>query len=151
MPWSALSSRKLARMAALSFWITARSSAIVLAARTLRMNCFTITPELLICFRLQNAWGFEAASSYRSSSWEGGRPREWVAYLVRILAQRISSANKARDREMEILDLLTSTGPRSGVSAIKNSSAKLCATRCHGQCVRSAGVSTSNVGQQRGH
>lgn len=28
-------------MAALSFWMTARSSAIVLAARTLRINCLT--------------------------------------------------------------------------------------------------------------
>ena len=37
-----LSSRKLARMAALSFCTTARSSAMVLEARTLRMNCFTV-------------------------------------------------------------------------------------------------------------
>ena len=37
-----LSSRKLARIAALSFCTTARSSAMVLEARTLRMNCFTI-------------------------------------------------------------------------------------------------------------
>lgn len=36
-----LSSRKLARMAALSFCTTARSSAMVLAARTLRINCLT--------------------------------------------------------------------------------------------------------------
>lgn len=42
MLWSPLSSRKLARMAALSFWMTARSSAMVFAARTLRMNCFTM-------------------------------------------------------------------------------------------------------------
>lgn len=41
-----LSSLKLARMAALSFWMTARSSAIVLAARTLRINCFTAAPEV---------------------------------------------------------------------------------------------------------
>lgn len=39
--WSWLSSRKLARIAALSFWMTARSSAMVLAARTLRINCLT--------------------------------------------------------------------------------------------------------------
>ena len=39
---SPLSSRKLARMAALSFWTTARSSAMVLEARTFRMNCFTM-------------------------------------------------------------------------------------------------------------
>jgi hypothetical protein len=38
---SVLSSLKLALIAALSFCTTARSSAIVLAARTLRMNCFT--------------------------------------------------------------------------------------------------------------
>ena len=38
---SPLSSLKLARMAALSFCTTALSSAIVLAARTLRINCFT--------------------------------------------------------------------------------------------------------------
>lgn len=38
---SPLSSRKLALMAALSFCTTARSSAMVLDARTLRMNCFT--------------------------------------------------------------------------------------------------------------
>jgi len=36
-----LSSRKLALMAALSFCTTALSSAIVLAALTLRMNCLT--------------------------------------------------------------------------------------------------------------
>ena len=36
-----LSSLKLARMAALSFCTTALSSAIVFAARTFRMNCFT--------------------------------------------------------------------------------------------------------------
>lgn len=40
-PESWLSSRKLARMAALSFCTTARSSAMVFAARTFRMNCFT--------------------------------------------------------------------------------------------------------------
>jgi len=39
-----LSSLKLARMAALSFCTTARSSAMVLAARTFRMNCFTVCP-----------------------------------------------------------------------------------------------------------
>lgn len=39
--WSPLSSRKLALMAALSFCTTARSSAMVFAARTLRMNCLT--------------------------------------------------------------------------------------------------------------
>ena len=38
---SPLSSRKLARMAALSFCTTARSSAMVFEARTLRMNCLT--------------------------------------------------------------------------------------------------------------
>lgn len=41
-PWSLLSSRKLARIEALSFWMTALSSAMVLAARTLRMNCLTV-------------------------------------------------------------------------------------------------------------
>lgn len=38
---SPLSSLKLALIAALSFCTTARSSAIVLEARTFRMNCFT--------------------------------------------------------------------------------------------------------------
>lgn len=42
MPESWLSSRNEARIAALSFWMTARSSAMVLAERTLRMNCFTV-------------------------------------------------------------------------------------------------------------
>jgi len=42
---SPLSSRKLARIAALSFCTTARSSAIVFEARTFRMNCFTIICE----------------------------------------------------------------------------------------------------------
>jgi len=37
-----LSSLKLALIAALSFCTTARSSAMVFAARTLRMNCFTV-------------------------------------------------------------------------------------------------------------
>jgi hypothetical protein len=45
MLWSWPSSRKLALIAALSFWMTARSSAIVLAARTLRMNCFTVDAD----------------------------------------------------------------------------------------------------------
>jgi hypothetical protein len=40
--WSVLSSRKLARIAALSFWMTALSSAMVFAARTLRINCLTV-------------------------------------------------------------------------------------------------------------
>ena len=39
---SPLSSRKLARMAALSFWTTALSSAMVFEARTFRINCFTV-------------------------------------------------------------------------------------------------------------
>lgn len=39
---SPLSSLKLALIAALSFCTTALSSAMVLEARTLRMNCFTI-------------------------------------------------------------------------------------------------------------
>lgn len=39
------SSLKLALMAALSFCTTARSSAMVLAARTLRMNCLTVECE----------------------------------------------------------------------------------------------------------
>ena len=39
---SPLSSRKLARMAALSFCTTALSSAMVFDARTLRMNCLTV-------------------------------------------------------------------------------------------------------------
>lgn len=42
MPESWLSSRNEARIAALSFWMTARSSAIVLAERTFRMNCLTV-------------------------------------------------------------------------------------------------------------
>lgn len=40
--WFVLSSLKLARMFALSFWMTALSSAMVFAARTLRMNCLTV-------------------------------------------------------------------------------------------------------------
>ena len=40
-PESLLSSLNDARIAALSFWITARSSAIVLADRTFRINCLT--------------------------------------------------------------------------------------------------------------
>jgi hypothetical protein len=42
---SPLSSLKLALMAALSFCTTARSSAIVFEARTLRMNCFTANSQ----------------------------------------------------------------------------------------------------------
>ena len=42
MPESWLSSLNDARMAALSFWMTARSSAIVLAERTFRINCLTV-------------------------------------------------------------------------------------------------------------
>lgn len=45
---SPLSSLKLALIAALSFCTTARSSAMVLEARTLRMNCFTIGCQLLV-------------------------------------------------------------------------------------------------------
>jgi hypothetical protein len=42
---SPLSSLKLALMAALSFCTTARSSAMVFEARTLRMNCFTTNSQ----------------------------------------------------------------------------------------------------------
>jgi hypothetical protein len=42
---SPLSSLKLALIAALSFCTTARSSAIVFEARTLRMNCFTVNSQ----------------------------------------------------------------------------------------------------------
>lgn len=42
---SPLSSLKLARIAALSFCTTARSSAIVFEARTFRMNCFTMAGQ----------------------------------------------------------------------------------------------------------
>jgi hypothetical protein len=42
---SPLSSLKLALMAALSFCTTARSSAMVFEARTLRMNCFTANSQ----------------------------------------------------------------------------------------------------------
>jgi hypothetical protein len=45
-----LSSLKLALIAALSFCTTARSSAIVLEARTLRMNCLTM------CCQLDRLW-----------------------------------------------------------------------------------------------
>lgn len=45
---SPLSSLKLARIAALSFCTTARSSAMVFEARTLRMNCFTETQSAVI-------------------------------------------------------------------------------------------------------
>ena len=44
-----LSSLKLARMAALSLCTTALSSAIVLDARTLRMNCFTVVQPHQYC------------------------------------------------------------------------------------------------------
>lgn len=50
-----LSSRKLARMEALSFWMTARSSAMVLAALTLRMNCFTEVWPLMVSFQCSSA------------------------------------------------------------------------------------------------
>jgi len=49
---SPLSSLKLALMAALSFCTTARSSAIVFDARTLRMNCFTVEYQSLLV-----SWG----------------------------------------------------------------------------------------------
>ncbi len=42
---SPLSSLKLALIAALSFCTTARSSAIVFEARTLRINCFTTNSQ----------------------------------------------------------------------------------------------------------
>ena len=56
---SPLSSLKLALIAALSFCTTARSSAMVFEARTLRMNCFTRVNQ-------QVAWRF-ARIAYRSS------------------------------------------------------------------------------------
>ncbi len=56
--WSALSSRKLARMDALSFWMTALSSAIVFAARTLRMNCLTV--GFRVCQRVASCAGLWA-------------------------------------------------------------------------------------------
>lgn len=58
---SPLSSRKLARIAALSFCTTARSSAMVFDARTLRMNCFTMRSSVqptgkLCCGPDGNSW-----------------------------------------------------------------------------------------------
>jgi hypothetical protein len=61
-PESPLSSLKLARMAALSFWTTARSSAIVLAARTFRMNCFTVTVSACLQGRTGEECGWRTGS-----------------------------------------------------------------------------------------
>lgn len=51
-------------MAALSFWTTARSSAMVLEARTLRMNCLT-GGAVSIAVPLRGISG----AAYGSSSW----------------------------------------------------------------------------------
>lgn len=61
-------------MAALSFCTTALSSAIVLAARTLRMNCFTV--QFHLCQRAV-AGLQKTGRKYRSSWWGGlGQAKE---------------------------------------------------------------------------
>jgi hypothetical protein len=67
---SPLSSRKLARIAALSFCTTARSSAMVFEARTLRMNCFTANSQ-------QAGRGGAFVEAYESSCWRSGAP-QWA-------------------------------------------------------------------------
>jgi hypothetical protein len=63
---SPLSSLKLALIAALSFCTTARSSAIVFEARTLRMNCFTVYSKQCIEGQM---W-----RPYRNSFWQSKGP-----------------------------------------------------------------------------
>ncbi len=67
---SPLSSRKLARIAALSFCTTARSSAMVFEARTLLMNCFTANSQ-------QAGQGGAFVEAYESSCWRSGAP-QWA-------------------------------------------------------------------------
>jgi hypothetical protein len=60
---SPLSSLKLALMAALSFCTTARSSAIVFEARTLRMNCFTTRGQ-------RGEEGGAVGATHKNSCWQ---------------------------------------------------------------------------------
>lgn len=72
MPESWLSSRNEARIAALSFWITARSSAMVFADRTLRMNCLTV--DRLDCVVRMHLRGGGAAGSTYGKTWRPEGP-----------------------------------------------------------------------------
>lgn len=71
-----LSFLKLERIAALSFCTTARSSAIVFAARTFRMNCFTRVSQHLstsrrgLAYELPLRWPL---GPHPGSAWEVGR------------------------------------------------------------------------------
>lgn len=70
------SSRKLALMAALSFCTTALSSAIVLAARTLRMNCLT-AHERISERRGVHRGGFAYGSSWHRVARTPGPVNGW--------------------------------------------------------------------------
>jgi hypothetical protein len=74
---SPLSSLKLALMAALSFCTTARSSAIVLEARTLLMNCFTV--NVLIHAKPKSAKSLYARELMAASRTPDGQDREFAA------------------------------------------------------------------------
>lgn len=73
---SALSSLKLALIAALSFCTTARSSAMVFEARTLRMNCFTRDNQLPD----RGVWGMNCLRLTRTHSRTLWGPR-WAKLL----------------------------------------------------------------------
>lgn len=64
-----LSSLNDARIAALSFWMTARSSAIVFADRTFRINCLTIwlAPVGLAIYTARTMWGGRGKGSGKHS------------------------------------------------------------------------------------
>ena len=89
-PWSALSSLKLARMDALSFWMTALSSAMVFAARTLRMNCLT-------------------AGS--------GEVSHWVAVLISVWRAECEGAGRGRAATLTGAHDGDGSGPQGGLEA----------------------------------
>lgn len=83
MPESWLSSRNEARIAALSFWITARSSAMVFADRTLRMNCLTVDRlDCVVRMHLRGEEGRRAALTGRHGDQRDPRRGEEGRYSM---------------------------------------------------------------------
>jgi hypothetical protein len=69
-------------MAALSFCTTARSSAMVFEARTLRMNCFTV----LVSVQAGKVVDIGCAQELIAAAWTSGS-RKWMKVRLRANAE----------------------------------------------------------------
>lgn len=104
-------------MAALSFWTTARSSAIVLEARTFRMNCFTvyisesstrraILPTGAHAGGMAPRWARLSAAASSSRRNAGGGCRSKRQPCCAVLASRLDEWVSSSDVELLLLRLL---------------------------------------------